>query len=109
MMGKWVKRFMAAASLAPVTVSAQYNLPSPQTIIAREIYDLHTLIFVICCVIFVVVFGAMFYSILKHRKSVCHKAEQFLEKVFLSYQARGLGRTTRSLTWRGRESGSRRL
>jgi cytochrome c oxidase subunit 2 len=46
---------------------------------ARQIFDLHWLIFIICCVIFVVVFGAMFYAIIKHRKSVGHKAEQFHE------------------------------
>ena len=57
------------------------SMQTPQTIVAREIYDLHTLIFVICCVIFVVVFGAMIYSIIKHRKSVGHKAEQFHENV----------------------------
>ena len=84
MVSKWIKGLMVAAAvagnLAPVRVLAnQYNLPPPQTIIAREIYDLHTLIFVICCVIFVVVFGAMTYSIIYHRKSLGHKAEQFHE------------------------------
>ena len=57
------------------------SMQTPQTIVAREIYDLHTLIFVICCVIFVVVFGAMIYAIIKHRKSVGRKAEQFHENV----------------------------
>jgi cytochrome c oxidase subunit 2 len=84
MISKWIKRFAAAAagvgSLIPAFVAAnEYNLQPPQTIIAREIYDLHTLIFLICCVIFVVVFGAMTYSIIMHRKSVGHKAEQFHE------------------------------
>jgi len=84
MISKWIKRFAvvaaAAGSLAPVLAAAeQYNLQAPQTIIAREIYDLHTLIFVICCVIFVVVFGAMTYSIIYHRKSLGHKAAQFHE------------------------------
>ncbi len=53
------------------------NLQPPQTIIASGIYDLHTLIFTICVVIFVVVFGAMFYSIFKHRKSLGHKPANF--------------------------------
>ena len=57
------------------------SMQTPQTIVAREIYDLHTLIFVICCVIFVVVFGAMIYAIIKHRKSVGRKTEQFHENV----------------------------
>ena len=84
MISKWTKRFAVAAAgvgnLVPALAAAnEYNLPPPQTIIAREIYDLHTLIFLICCVIFVVVFGAMTYSIIMHRKSVGHKAEQFHE------------------------------
>src|SRR6201996_9829942 len=34
---------------------------------------------IVCTVIFVVVFGFMFYSIFKHRKSVGHKAPNFHE------------------------------
>jgi len=56
-----------------------YNLPPPATIVAREIYDLHTLILLVCVVIFVVVFGVMFYSLYKHRKSLGHQAVQFHE------------------------------
>jgi cytochrome c oxidase subunit 2 len=55
------------------------NLPPPETIIAHEIYTLHSIILIICVVIFFVVFGVMFYAIWKHRKSVGHKAEQFHE------------------------------
>ena len=69
----------APALLASASAGAQYNLPPPQTIIAREIYDLHTLIMWIILVIFVVVFGAMTYAIIRHRKSIGHKAEQFHE------------------------------
>ena len=75
MISKWIKRLVVAAGLAPaLAYAAQYNLQTPQTVIAHEIYDLHTLIFGICCVIFVVVFSAMAYSIIYHRKSVGHKA-----------------------------------
>jgi cytochrome c oxidase subunit II len=86
MISKWARKIVLAAAavtgIAPALAMAdRYNLQAPQSIIAREIYDLHTLIFVICCVIFVVVFGAMTYSIIKHRKSVGHKAEQFHENV----------------------------
>ena len=42
-------------------------------------FDLHLYIFWICVVIFVLVFGVMFYSIFKHRKSVGHQAAQFHE------------------------------
>jgi cytochrome c oxidase subunit II len=70
----------ATAWLAAGTALAnQYNLQPPQSVIAREIYDLHTLIMWIIFGIFVVVFGAMTYSIVKHRKSVGHRAEQFHE------------------------------
>jgi len=85
MISQWIKRFAVVAAgaggITPLLAMAQhqYNLQTPQTIVAREIYDLHTLIFLICCLIFVVVFGAMTYSIIKHRKSVGHKAEQFHE------------------------------
>jgi cytochrome c oxidase subunit 2 len=57
----------------------QLNLPVGVTKIASDIYDLHILIMLICLVIFVVVFGVMFYAIIKHRKSVGHKAETWHE------------------------------
>jgi cytochrome c oxidase subunit 2 len=62
-----------------VWAQAKYNLQEPQTEVARQMYDLHTLILVICLVICVGVFGMMFYSIIRHRKSVGHQAAQFLE------------------------------
>ncbi len=55
------------------------NLKVPATEIAGQIYDLHMLIVYVCLAIFVVVFGIMFYSIYKHRKSVGHQAVQFHE------------------------------
>lgn len=57
----------------------QWNLPSPVTRVAGEIYNLHLVMMVIILVIFVGVFGVMFYSIYAHRKSVGHKAEHFHE------------------------------
>ncbi len=59
------------------------NLKTPATEIASQIYDLHMLILWVCVAIFIVVFGLMFYSILKHRKSVGHKAAQFHENHWL--------------------------
>ena len=56
-----------------------YNLVEPASQVARDIYQLHNWIMVVCLVIFVVVFGAMFYSLLKHRKSAGHKAAHFHE------------------------------
>ena len=57
----------------------EHNLQAPVTRIATEIYDLHMLMLWICFVVFVGVFGVMFYSIYKHRRSVGHKAEHFHE------------------------------
>jgi cytochrome c oxidase subunit 2 len=51
----------------------------PATAIATRINDLHSLIFWICVVIFIGVFGTMFYSLIKHRKSIGHEAVQFHE------------------------------
>jgi cytochrome c oxidase subunit II len=52
---------------------------NPVTPVAREIITLHDLIFWICVAIFIGVFGTMFYSLFKHRKSVGHQAVQFHE------------------------------
>ena len=57
----------------------ELNLQAPVTQIAEQIYSLHNLMLVICLVIFVAVFSVMFYSILKHRKSIGHKAATFHE------------------------------
>ncbi|MEW6133872.1 MAG: cytochrome c oxidase subunit II [Pseudomonadota bacterium] len=57
----------------------QLNLREPQSALARDVYDIHTMINLVCLGIFIVVFGAMFYSIWKHRKSAGHKAEHFHE------------------------------
>ena len=65
--------------LATQPAWAEYglNLPEGVTPISRNIYDLHMTIFYICCVIAVVVFGVMFWSIFRHRKSRGVQAAQF--------------------------------
>ena len=57
----------------------QLNLTQPVTAIASQIYDLHFVMLGICAVIFVAVFGVMFYSVYAHRKSKGHKAATFHE------------------------------
>jgi cytochrome c oxidase subunit II len=59
----------------------QWNLPTPVTRVASEIYNLHLAMMGIILVIFIGVFGVMFYSIYAHRKSVGHKAENFHENI----------------------------
>ena len=60
---------MALGVSGPALAVPDWNLQPPVTPIARQMYDLHYFIFWICVVIFVAVFGVMFYSIFKHRKS----------------------------------------
>ncbi len=59
----------------------QLNLHAAATRIAAEQAWLHWFVLIICTVIFVGVFGVMFYSVWKHRKSVGHKAANFHESV----------------------------
>jgi cytochrome c oxidase subunit 2 len=80
-------RFLAviAATLALISTSAiadwGLNLPRGVTDISNEVYDLHMLVFYIMCVIALVVFGAMFYSIMNHRKSKGANPSKFHESL----------------------------
>lgn len=53
------------------------NLHAPASGLAREIYDLHSLIFWICVAIFVVVFIPMGIALVRHRKSRGHPPAGF--------------------------------
>lgn len=64
---------------ASVWADYAYNLPLPASKVAGDVYHLHNLIMLVCIGIFVVVFSAMFYSLLMHRKSRGHKAANFHE------------------------------
>lgn len=57
----------------------QLNFPPAATKIMEEMHWLHWMMLIICVVIFVAVFGVMFYSIFKHRKSLGHKPASFHE------------------------------
>lgn len=57
----------------------QVNMSPGVTSVGAEIYDLHMLIMIICIFIGVLVFGAMFYSIIYHRKSRGYEPAQFHE------------------------------
>jgi cytochrome c oxidase subunit II len=59
----------------------QIDLHPPASRIAADQMSLHNIMLVICLVIFIAVFGVMFYSILKHRKSVGAKPANFHESV----------------------------
>jgi cytochrome c oxidase subunit 2 len=72
---------LCAAMAVPGIAAAelQWKLQAPNSVLAQDIYDLHTLIMWIITVIFIGVFGFMFYAILRHRKSVGHQAAHFHE------------------------------
>jgi cytochrome c oxidase subunit 2 len=61
----------------------QLNFAPAVTQIAHEQAWLHWFMMILCAVIFVLVFGVMFYSILKHRKSVGHKAQTLSEPIWV--------------------------
>lgn len=72
---------LSAAVLLPAIAAAEMrlNMKPSNTVIGGAIHDLHTLIMIIITVIFIGVFGFMFYAIIKHRKSAGHQAAQFHE------------------------------
>ncbi len=81
-----LKRLLTASGGAALLLGApgalaEYglNLPRGVTPISQEAYDMHMLIFWVCVVIAVLVFGVMFYSIFSHRKSKGAVAAQFHE------------------------------
>ena len=55
----------------------QLDLRPGVTTVSQGAYEIHTLVMWICVVIGIVVFGAMIYSIIMHRKSRGHKAATF--------------------------------
>lgn len=62
-----------------VAEDMRLNMTKGVTDISASVYDLHMIIFYICCVIGIVVFGIMFWSIIHHRKSKGAKPANFHE------------------------------
>ena len=81
-LGAWVSTAAHAVNDLPGGPAVrQLNMHPAVTKIAEEQHWLHWFMMIVCVVIFVAVFGVMFYSIWKHRKSVGHKAANFHESV----------------------------
>ena len=76
-----------AASLSAVALAndmtTRYNLRTPASDMAENLYTLHNFLLVVCVLICVAVFGVMFYSIYAHRKSKGHKPADFHESTSL--------------------------
>ena len=80
------KFFYALLFLFPVSVfseASDYNMPVGVTEVSKEIFDLHMLIMWICVWIGVVVFGIMFYSLIKYRKSAGAEPAKFDDHFWL--------------------------
>ncbi|WP_295952407.1 cytochrome c oxidase subunit II [Rhodoferax sp.] len=85
-LGVWAGAWLSTAAYAVNDLPGgpavlQTNLPPAVTNIAREQQWLHWFMLIVCTVIFLAVFGVMFYSIWKHRKSKGYKAANFHESV----------------------------
>ncbi|MFT4719720.1 MAG: cytochrome c oxidase subunit 2 [Candidatus Azotimanducaceae bacterium] len=67
---KWLVALSLLLSSSMVYADWTVNMRQGVTQISREVYELHMLIFWVCVVIGVVVFGVMIFSMLMHRKSI---------------------------------------
>ena len=66
-------------AVLPSLANADYswNFPTPVTPIARDTLEIHNHFMIVITILFVVVFGIMIYSMVKHRKSVGHQPARF--------------------------------
>lgn len=86
----FLKHLRAPAALGSLLLAssgalADYavDILAPASPMAKDAYDLHWGVMYVCVVIFVVVFGAMFWSVFKHRRSKGAKAAQFHENTLV--------------------------
>lgn len=77
----WLSGLLMLALSGTVSAGWTFNMPRGVTDISRSVFDLHMLIFWICVVIGVIVFGIMFWSMFMHRKSRGAVPAKFHENV----------------------------
>lgn len=77
----WLSGLLLLALSGTVSAGWTYNMPRGVTEISRSVFDLHMLIFWICVVIGIIVFGIMFWSMFMHRKSRGAVPAKFHENV----------------------------
>jgi len=80
--GRAASAALGFALMAPLVALAndmttKYNLRTPASGMAESLYTLHNFLLAVCLIIFVLVFGVMFYSMYAHRKSKGHKPADF--------------------------------
>lgn len=74
---------LVAMGFAGLAGADEINMPKGVTATSHAVYDLHMLIFWICVAIGVVVFGAIFWSVVHHRKAAGHEPASFHESTRL--------------------------
>lgn len=77
----WFIGLYSLLSVSTIYAQSTLNMTQGVTQISEQVYELHMLIFYICCAIALVVFGVMFYAIINHRKSRGAVAAQFHESL----------------------------
>ncbi|MFT4608572.1 MAG: cytochrome c oxidase subunit 2 [Gammaproteobacteria bacterium] len=80
--GRWFAAIAGVVSMLSMSVANaeyEFNMTEGVTPISQDLYGLHMLVFWICVVIAVLVFGVMAWSIFFHRKSLGAKASNFHE------------------------------
>ena len=75
----WTLPALAVNDLPGGPAVNQIDLHPPASKMAADIITLHNGMLIVCTVIFIAVFGVMFYSIIKHRKSKGARAANFHE------------------------------
>lgn len=80
----WRSWLIVAAALVakPAYADWQLNMTRGVTPFSEQVYELHMIIFWICCAIAVFVFGAIIASVVMFRKSKGRKAAQFSHSTF---------------------------
>ena len=81
--GKFFYTLLFLVPAAVFSEASDYNMPIGVTEVSEEIFDLHMLIMWICVWIGVVVFGIMFWSLWKYRKSSGAIAAKFDDHYWL--------------------------
>ncbi len=74
---------LAALVLASSAMALQLDMTPGVTEISQKVFELHRFMLYICIAIGVGVFGAMFYSLFKHRKAKGAKAADFHESTLV--------------------------
>jgi cytochrome c oxidase subunit 2 len=89
---KFIMRTISQTFFALIIMSFQsvsaiqpYNMPKGVSKISEQVFDLHMAIFYICCVIGVLVFGAMAISLFRDRKSKGVTPAKFHESTALEF------------------------